>query len=45
MQSLTVEAAAHKDLIMRQNELLNRMIAREVGDNNGSFLPAILRPR
>ena len=45
MQSLTVEAAAHKDLIMRQNDLLNRMIAREVGDNDGSFLPAILRPR
>ena len=45
MQSLAAEPAAHKDLILRQNDLLNRMIAREVGVNNGSFLPPLLRPR
>jgi hypothetical protein len=45
MQSLAAEPAAHKDLILRQNDLLNRMIAREVGVNNGSFLPPDLRPR
>jgi arylsulfatase len=44
MHSLAAEPAAQKDLILRQNDLLNRMIAREVGDNNGSFLPAPLRP-
>ena len=45
MHSLAAEPAAHKDLLLRQNDLLNRMIAREVGANNGSFLPAPLRPR
>jgi arylsulfatase A-like enzyme len=33
----------NKDLIMRMNTLLNRMIAKEVGVNNGRFLPAVLR--
>jgi arylsulfatase A-like enzyme len=45
MQSLAVEPGAHKDLIERQNALLNRMITREVGTNDGSFLPAALRGR
>jgi arylsulfatase A-like enzyme len=43
MVNLAVDTAANRELIMRQNELLNRLIAREVGDNNGSFLPAELR--
>ncbi len=33
----------YSDLIMQMNALLNRMIAKEVGANDGSFLPAILR--
>jgi arylsulfatase len=45
MHSLAAEPAAHKELLLRQNDLLNRMIAREVGTNDGSFLPAPLRPR
>jgi arylsulfatase len=43
--NLAVDAGANRELILRQNGLLNRLIAREVGDNNGSFLPAALRRR
>lgn len=28
---------------MRMNALLNEMIAKEVGVNDGSFLPSVLR--
>lgn len=43
MNNLGVDTVANKDLIMRMNALLNRMIAREVGVNDGSFLPRDLR--
>ena len=45
MKNLAIDTTANRELILRQNELLNRLIAREVGDNNGSFLPAELRKR
>ena len=45
MVNLAVDTSANRELILRQNALLNRLIAREVGDNNGSFLPAALRGR
>lgn len=45
MVNLAVDTSANRELILRQNELLNRLIAREVGDNNGSFLPKALRKR
>ncbi|HUC18387.1 MAG TPA: sulfatase-like hydrolase/transferase [Acetobacteraceae bacterium] len=41
--NLAVDPDANRELITRLNELLNRLIAHEVGDNNGSFLPAALR--
>ena len=41
--NLGVDPQTHKDLILRMNDLLNRMIAREVGVNDGSFLPSVLR--
>jgi arylsulfatase A-like enzyme len=41
--NLGVDAETNKDLILRMNDLLNRLIAREVGVNDGSFLPAVLR--
>jgi arylsulfatase len=41
--NLGVDTQTHKDLILRMNDLLNRMIAREVGVNDGSFLPRVLR--
>ena len=43
MNNLAAKPQDNKDLIMRMNGLLNRMIAKEVGVNNGSFLPAVLR--
>ncbi|MCB8882353.1 sulfatase-like hydrolase/transferase [Acidisoma cellulosilytica] len=43
MINLAVKADANRELIMYHNELLNRLIAREVGDNDGSFLPAAVR--
>ena len=45
MVNLAVDPNVNRELILRQNELLNRLIAREVGDNDGSFLPAELRRR
>jgi arylsulfatase len=41
--NLGVDTQTHKELILRMNDLLNRMIAREVGVNDGSFLPQVLR--
>ena len=43
LKNLGVDTETNKDLIMRMNDLLNRMIAREVGVNDGSFLPQVLR--
>ena len=43
MNNLAAKPQDNKDLIMRTNGLLNRMIAKEVGVNDGSFLPAVLR--
>jgi hypothetical protein len=43
MHNLGVEVESNKALILRMNALLNRMIAREVGVNDGSFLPQVLR--
>jgi arylsulfatase A-like enzyme len=43
LSNLAIDTTANRDLILRQNALLNRLIAREVGINNGSFLPAALR--
>jgi arylsulfatase len=45
MVNLAVDTVANRELILRQNELLNRLIAREVGKNDGSFLPAALAKR
>jgi arylsulfatase A-like enzyme len=43
LHNLGVDVSTHKDLIMRMNALLNRMIAREVGVNDGQFFPKALR--
>jgi len=41
--NLGIDVVKNKDLILRMNALLNRLIAKEVGVNNGSFLPEVLR--
>ncbi len=43
LHNLAIDTSTNSALILRQNELLNRLIAREVGNDNGSFLPAALR--
>ena len=43
VNNLGAEPQVYNDLIMQMNALMNRMIAREVGVNDGSFLPAVLR--
>jgi arylsulfatase A-like enzyme len=43
--NLAVDPDRNKDLILRMNALLNELIAKEVGKNDGSFLPAAIRPK
>lgn len=41
--NLAVDPKKHAELIVRMNDLMNRYIAAEVGVNDSSFLPAVLR--
>ena len=43
--NLVLDAEKNKDLILRMNTLLNELMAKEVGRNDGSFLPASIRPK
>jgi len=45
MRNLAVEAEEHEGIILRMNALLNRLIAEEVGVNDGQFLPPAVRPQ
>jgi len=45
MENLAVEPEKHKATILRMNTLLNDLISREVGVNDGSFLPQPVRPQ
>lgn len=42
--NLVLEAKDHESTLLRMNALLNHLIAREVGVNDGRFLPAPVRP-
>jgi arylsulfatase A-like enzyme len=44
LRNLAVEAEQHEALILRMNALLNKLIAEEVGVNDGQFLPPAVRP-
>ncbi|CAN5523995.1 hypothetical protein BH09VER1_BH09VER1_50560 [soil metagenome] len=44
MKNLAVDREANKDLILRMNGLLNDLMAKEVGVNDGAFLPKVIRP-
>jgi arylsulfatase len=44
-RNLALDPQKNKDLILRMNALLNELIAKEVGKNDGSFLPAAVRPK
>ncbi len=43
--NLALDPEENKDLILRMNALLNELIAKEVGKNDGSFLPEEIRPQ
>ncbi len=43
-RNLALDPQKNKDLILRMNALLNELMAKEVGKNDGSFLPAAIRP-
>jgi arylsulfatase A-like enzyme len=43
--NLVLDVERNKDLILRMNALLNELMAKEVGKNDGSFLPASIRPK
>ena len=44
-RNLALEPQKNKALILRMNGLLNELMAKEVGKNDGSFLPAAIRPQ
>ena len=43
--NLALDPEKNRDLILRMNALLNQLMAKEVGTNDGSFLPATIRPK
>jgi arylsulfatase len=43
-RNLALDRAAHRETLERMNALLNELMAREVGVNDGGFLPAEIRP-
>jgi len=45
MHNLALEPEKHRELILRLNGMLNEYVAREVGPNDGSFLPESVRPK
>jgi arylsulfatase len=45
LHNLAVDPSSNKDLILQMNGLLNDLMAKEVGKNDGSFLPAVVRPK
>lgn len=45
VDNLALDAEANKDTIVRMNGLLNELMAAEVGTNDGSFLPEVVRPK
>jgi arylsulfatase len=45
MHNLALEPEKYKDTLLRMNALLNDLMAKEVGVNDGSFLPQIIRPK
>jgi arylsulfatase len=45
MRNLALTPERNKDTILRLNTLLNDLMRREVGENDGSFLPKEVRPK
>ena len=45
MHNLTLEPEKNQATILRMNGLLNELMAKEVGFNDGRFLPQDIRPK
>jgi arylsulfatase A-like enzyme len=45
MNNLALDPKANGDLILRMNGLLNDLMKKEVGNNDGGFLPEVIRPK
>jgi arylsulfatase len=45
MHNLTLEPEKNRATILRMNDLLNELMAKEVGVNDGRFLPQDIRPK
>ena len=45
MHNLTLEPEKNQATILRMNGLLNELMAKEVGVNDGRFLPQDIRPK
>jgi len=45
MHNQTLEPEQNRATILRMNQLLNDLMAREVGVNDGRFLPQDIRPK
>jgi arylsulfatase len=43
--NLALDPEKNRDLVLRMNTLLNELMAKEVGRNDGSFLPQEIRPK
>lgn len=44
MNNLALDSEQQQDTLLRMNALLNDLMAKEVGVNDGSFLPKVIRP-
>jgi len=45
MRNLALEPEKNRATILRMNGLLNELMAKEVGANDGHFLPQDIRPK
>jgi hypothetical protein len=43
MRNLAIEPEKNRETILRMNKLLNELMAKEVGVNDGRFLPSEIR--
>ena len=45
MKNLALNQEGNREILLRMNTLLNDLMAKEVGVNDGGFLPKVIRPK
>ena len=45
IRNLAIDPQKNSEVILRMNALLNDLMSREVGTNDGRFLPEVVRPK